>query len=132
MLASSVDDATFKFFTAQAMPAAIKDGSVEFLGGNTLWLKANQAENAPDSALVPTLPYARSSIARVVADTTPKQPTSATWPSVACSPTSTTTPKCSAINQWIGKGSTVGLTDDQIGSFFTIVLSTAAEFSEQS
>ena len=38
----------------------------------------------------------------------------------------------SAINQWIGKGSTVGLTDDQIGSFFTIVLSTAAEFSEQS
>ena len=30
------------------------------------------------------------------------------------------------------QGQHVGLTDDQIGSFFTIVLSTAAEFSKQS
>ena len=43
VLASSVDDATFKFFDSPGDAlAAIKDGSVEFLGGNTLWLKANQ------------------------------------------------------------------------------------------
>ena len=36
------------------------------------------------------------------------------------------------INRWIGTGSTLGLSDDQIGSFFTIVLSTAAEFNKQS
>ena len=38
----------------------------------------------------------------------------------------------SAINTWIGTGSTVGLKDEQINRFFTIVLSTAAEFNPQS
>ena len=35
------------------------------------------------------------------------------------------------INRWIGTGSTLGLSDDQIGSFFTIVLSTAASSPRQ-
>ena len=126
VLASSVDDATFKFFDSPGDAlAAIKDGSVEFLGGNTLWLKANQAENAPDSALVPTLPYARSSIACVVADTTPKllNISNLAIGRLLSSYINDDTEVRSAINQWIGKGSTVGLTDDQIGGFFTIVLS---------
>lgn len=135
VLASSVDDATFKFFDSPGDAlAAMKDGSIEFLGGNTLWLRANQAANAPDSALVPTLPYARSSIACVVADTTPKllNISNLAIGRLLSSYINDDSEVRSAINQWIGKGSTVGLTDDQIGSFFTIVLSTAAEFSKQS
>ena len=135
VLASSVDDATFKFFDSPGDAlAALKDGSIEFLGGNTLWLRANQAATAPDSALVPTLPYARSSIACVVADTTPKllNISNLAIGRLLSSYINDDSEVRSAINQWIGKGSTVGLTDDQIGSFFTIVLSTAAEFSKQS
>ena len=135
VLASSVDDATFKFFDSPGDAlAAMKDGRIEFLGGNTLWLRANQAANAPDSALVPTLPYARSSIACVVADTTPKllNISNLAIGRLLSSYINDDSEVRSAINQWIGKGSTVGLTEDQIGSFFTIVLSTAAEFSKQS
>ena len=135
VLASSVDDATFQFFDSPGDAlAAMKDGSIEFLGGNTLWLRANQAANAPDSALVPTLPYARSSIACVVADTTPKllNISNLAIGRLLSSYINDDSEVRSAINQWIGKGSTVGLTEDQIGSFFTIVLSTAAEFSKQS
>ena len=36
------------------------------------------------------------------------------------------------VNRWVGSGSTVGLTDEQISTFFTIVLSTAAQFTPQS
>ncbi len=135
VLASSVDDASFKFFDSPGEAlAALKDGSIDFLGGNTLWLKANQAAIAPDAALVPTFPYARSSIACVVADTTPKllNISNLAIGRLLSSYINNNTEVRSAINQWIGKDSTVGLSDEQIGSFFTIVLSTAAEFSKQS
>ena len=135
VLASSVDDASFKFFDSPGEAlAALKDGSIDFLGGNTLWLKANQAATAPNAALVPTFPYARSSIACVVADTTPKllNISNLAIGRLLSSYINNNTEVRSAINQWIGKDSTVGLSDEQIGSFFTIVLSTAAEFSKQS
>ncbi|QNI47410.1 extracellular substrate binding-like orphan protein GrrP [Synechococcus sp. A15-60] len=135
VLASSVDNATLKFFDSPGDAlSAMKDGSIEFLGGNTLWLRANQAATAPDAALVPTLPYARSSIACVVADTTPKllNISNLAIGRLLSSYINDNTEVRSAINQWIGKGSSVGLSDDQIGSFFSIVLSTSAEFSKQS
>ena len=72
VLANSLDDAEFQFFTTpEEALAGIKDGTVEFLGGDTLWLKANLQATAPEAALVPTFPYARSSVGCVVADTTP-------------------------------------------------------------
>ena len=135
VLASSVDDASFQFFnTPDEALAALKDGTVKILGGDSLWLKANQAATAPEAALVPALPYARSGIGCVVAGTTPKllNMSNLAIGRLLSAYVNDNDEVRTEINSWIGSGSTVGLSDDQIGSFFTIVLSTAAEFNKQS
>lgn len=135
VLAASVDDANFQFFdTPDQALAAIKDGSVEILGGDSLWLRANQAATAPDASLVPDRPYARSGVGCVVADTTPHllNISNLGIGRLLSGYINDDDGVRSAINTWIGTGSTVGLKDEQINRFFTIVLSTAAEFNPQS
>ena len=135
VLAESVDDADFQFFdTPDQALAAVKDGSVEILGGDSLWLRANQAATAPDSSLVPDRPYARSGVGCVVADTTPHLLNISNLGigrllSGYINDDDGVRP---AINAWIGTDSSVGLKDEQINRFFTIVLSTAAQFNPQS
>ena len=135
VLAESVDDTKFQFFEApdQAL-AALKDGNVEILGGDSLWLRANQAETAPEAALVPDRPYARSGVGCVVADTTPHllNISNLGIGRLLSGYINDDDGVRSAINTWIGTDSTVGLKDEQINRFFTIVLSTAAEFNPQS
>ena len=135
VLAESVDDAKFQFFdTPDQALAALKDGNVEILGGDSLWLRANQAETAPEAALVPDRPYARSGVGCVVADTTPHllNISNLGIGRLLSGYINDDDGVRSAINTWIGTGSTVGLKDEQINRFFTIVLSTAAEFNPQS
>ena len=135
ILASSVDDASFQFFdTPDQALAALKDGTVKILGGESLWLKANQAATAPETALVPALPYARSGIGCVVAETTPKllNMSNLAIGRLLSAYVNDNDEVRSEINSWIGKDSSIGLSDDQIGTFFTIVLSTAGEFNKQS
>ena len=135
VLAASVDDANFQFFdTPDQALAAVKDGSVEILGGDSLWLRANQAATAPDASLVPDRPYARSGVGCVVADTTPHllNISNLGIGRLLSGYINDDDGVRSAINTWIGTGSTVGLKDEQINRFFTIVLSTAAEFNPQS
>ena len=135
VLAASVDDANFQFFdTPDQALAAVKDGSVEILGGDSLWLRANKAATAPDSSLVPDRPYARSGVGCVVADTTPHllNISNLGIGRLLSGYINDDDGVRSAINTWIGTGSTVGLKDEQINRFFTIVLSTAAEFNPQS
>ncbi|WP_413745714.1 extracellular substrate binding-like orphan protein GrrP [Synechococcus sp. MIT S9507] len=135
VLAESVDDAKFQFFdTPDQALAALKDGNVEILGGDSLWLRANQAETAPEAALVPDRPYARSGVGCVVADTTPHllNISNLGIGRLLSGYINDDDGVRSAINTWIGTDSTVGLKDEQINRFFTIVLSTAAEFNPQS
>ena len=121
-------------FSLRSKIAAVKDGSVEILGGDSLWLKANRAATAPDSSLVPDRPYARSGVGCVVADTTPHllNISNLGIGRLLSGYINDDDGVRSAINTWIGTDSTVGLKDDQISAFFTIVLSTAAQFSPQS
>ena len=135
VMAESVDDAKFQFFdTPDQALAALKDGNVEILGGDSLWLRANQAETAPEAALVPDRPYARSGVGCVVADTTPHllNISNLGIGRLLSGYINDDDGVRSAINTWIGTDSTVGLKDEQINRFFTIVLSTAAEFNPQS
>ena len=135
VLAESVDDAKFQFFdTPDQALAALKDGNVEILGGDSLWLRANQAETAPEAALVPDRPYARSGVGCVVADTTPHllNISNLGIGRLLSGYINDDDGVRLAINTWIGTDSTVGLKDEQINRFFTIVLSTAAEFNPQS
>ena len=135
VLAESVDDAKFQFFdTPDQALAALKDGNIEILGGDSLWLRANQAETAPEAALVPDRPYARSGVGCVVADTTPHllNISNLGIGRLLSGYINDDDGVRSAINTWIGTDSTVGLKDEQINRFFTIVLSTAAEFNPQS
>ncbi len=135
VLAESVDDTKFQFFdTPDQALAALKDGNVEILGGDSLWLRANQAETAPEAALVPDRPYARSGVGCVVADTTPHllNISNLGIGRLLSGYINDDDGVRSAINTWIGTDSTVGLKDEQINRFFTIVLSTAAEFNPQS
>ncbi len=135
VLANSLDDAEFQFFTTpEEALAGIKDGTVEFLGGDTLWLKANLQATAPEAALVPTFPYARSSVGCVVADTTPHL---LNYSNLAIGRMLTAyvdnnKDVRSAVNKWIGPDSQVGLSENLIGDFFTIVLATTAELSKGS
>ena len=135
VLAESVDDTKFQFFdTPDQALAALKDGNVEILGGDSLWLRANQAETAPEAALVPDRPYARSGVGCVVADTTPHllNISNLGIGRLLSGYINDDDGVRSAINTWIGTESTVGLKEEQINRFFTIVLSTAAQFNPQS
>ena len=135
VLAKSVDDAQFQFFsTPDEALAGLKDGTVEFLGGDSLWLKASRQASAPYSDLVPTFPYARSSVGCVVADTTPHL---LNYSNLAIGRMLTAyvddnQEVRTAVNKWIGPDTQVGLSEDMIGDFFTIVLATTAELSKGS
>ena len=135
VLAESVDDATFQFFdTPGEALTALKEGNLEILGGDSLWLRANQAATAPDDVLVPNRPYARSGVGCVVAGTTPHllNISNLAIGRLLSAYVNDDSEVRSAINSWIGKDSPVGLKDEQISTFFTIVLSTAAQFSQPS
>jgi len=135
VLAKSVDDAEFQFFSSpKEALEGLKDGTVEFLGGDSLWLKASRQATAPDADLVPTFPYARSSVGCVVADTTPHL---LNYSNLAIGRMLTAyvddnQDVRTAVNKWIGPDSQVGLSENMIGDFFTIVLATTAELSKGS
>ena len=135
VLAKSVDDAQFQFFaTPTEALAGLKDGTIEFLGGDTLWLKASRDATAPDADLVPTFPYARSSVGCVIADTTPHL---LNYSNLAIGRMLTeyvdgNQEVRTAVNAWIGPGSDVDLSDEIIEGFFSIVLGTTAELSKNS
>ena len=132
VLAASIDDAQFQFFEGpeQAL-AALKGGEISLLGGDSLWLKAHRASTAPDAVLVPDRAYARSGVGCVVGDSTPHLLNVSNLAIgrllsayVANDPAVRT-----EVNRWIGSGSAVDLKDDQISTFYGMVLSTTAQFN---
>ncbi len=135
VLAKSVSDAQFKFFTTpEDALSGLKDGTVDFLGGDTLWLQANRQATAPNASLVPTFPYARSAVGCVVTNTTPRL---LNYSNLAIGRMLTAyvdnnKSVRSAVNKWIGPGSSVGLNEKIISDFFAIVLGTTAELTKGS
>ena len=135
VLEQSVPGAQFRGFnTPEQALAALKSGSVSILGGDSLWLKANQQSVAPTAALVPTYPYARSGVGCVVSDSTPRllNISNLAIGRLLSAYVNNNGAAREEVNRWVGSDSTVGLTDEQISTFFTIVLSTAAQFTPQS
>ncbi|EAU72967.1 extracellular substrate binding-like orphan protein GrrP [Synechococcus sp. RS9916] len=132
VLAASIDDAQFKFFEGheQAL-AALKGEEITVLGGDSLWLKANRAATAPDAVLVPDRPYARSGVGCVVGDATPHllNVSNLAIGRLLSGYVANDPAVRSEINRWIGSGSAVGLKDDQISTFFRMVLGTTAQLS---
>ena len=111
--------------------AALKGGEISLLGGDSLWLKAHRASTAPDAVLVPDRAYARSGVGCVVGDSTPHLLNVSNLAIgrllsayVANDPAVRT-----EVNRWIGSGSAVDLKDDQISTFYGMVLSTTAQFN---
>ncbi len=135
VLSKSLEDAQFQFFNTPAEAlTGLKDGTIEFLGGDTLWLKANLKATAPDSDLVPAFPYARSGVGCIVANTTPHL---LNYSNLAIGRMLTqyvdgNEDVRTAINKWAGPGSDLGLSDEMISDFFSIVLGTTAELSRDS
>lgn len=134
VLAGAVDDAQFQFFETPASAlAALKGGDVKILGGDSLWLKANRAETAPDDALVPDRAYSRSGIGCVVGESTPHllNISNLAIGRLLTAYVDNDPAVRTEINRWVGDGSAIGLSDDQISTFFRMVLATTAELSNQ-
>ena len=134
VLAGAVDDAQFQFFdTPESALAALKGGDVKILGGDSLWLKANRAETAPDDALVPDRAYARSGVGCVVGESTPHllNISNLAIGRLLTAYVDNDPVVRTEINRWIGDGSAIDLTDDQISTFFRMVLATTAQLSNQ-
>ena len=134
VLAGAVDDAQFQFFdTPESALAALKGGDVKILGGDSLWLKANRAETAPDDALVPDRAYARSGVGCVVGESTPHllNISNLAIGRLLTAYVDNDPAVRTEINRWIGDGSAIDLTDDQISTFFRMVLATTAQLSNQ-
>lgn len=132
VLAASVEDAQFKFFEGpeQAL-AALQSGDIPVLGGDSLWLKANQKATAPEAVLVPDLPYARSGVGCVVGDATPHllNVSNLAIGRLLSAYIENVPAVRAEINRWIGSDSAIALSDDQISTFFRMVLSTTAQFT---
>lgn len=134
VLEASLDGAAFKTFAApeQAL-AALKRGDVAVLGGDSLWLKANQRANAPEADLVPDVPYARSGVGCVVGDATPHllNVSNLAIGRLLAAYIGNDPAVRSEINRWIGTDSGIDLSDEQISTFFRMVLTTTAQFTQQ-
>ena len=134
VLARSLDDAQFQFFdTPEQALAGLKNGDVTFLGGDSLWLKANRQATAPDDALVPDRAYSRSGVGCVVGDSTPHllNVSNLAIGRLLSAYIDNDPAVRSEINRWIGSDSGIDLSDQKISTFFRMVLSTTAQFSNK-
>ncbi len=134
VLAGAVEDAQFQFFeTPESALAALKAGDVKVLGGDSLWLKASRAEAAPDDDLVPDRAYSRSGVGCVVGEGTPHllNISNLAIGRLLTGYVDNDPAVRTEINRWVGSGSAIDLSDNQISAFFRMVLATTAELSNQ-
>jgi len=131
VLANNVQDVSFKSFATPADALkALEKGDVKLLAGDSLWLRANQNQAAPDDVIVPAVPYARAAIGCIVGESSSSLLDTGNiaigrllQAYVDGNPDAR-----KEINAWIGQDSAIGLTDEQISHYYRMVLSTAAEF----
>ena len=111
--------------------AAMRSGSVDILGGDSLWLKANKARVAANADIVPIVPYGRSGIACIIPE---NNSTMLNYSNIAIGKilqgyVNDVAPVQAMVNRWIGPGSAVNLKQDLIKAYYATVLSTAAQLS---
>jgi polar amino acid transport system substrate-binding protein len=131
VLANNVDNASFKSFATPADALnALKKGDVKLLAGDSLWLRANQNQAAPDDVIVPAVPYARAAIGCIVGESSSSllDTSNIAIGRLLQAYVDGNQEARQEINAWIGPDSAIGLTDEQISHYYRMVLSTAAEF----
>jgi polar amino acid transport system substrate-binding protein len=133
VLANNVENASFQSFaTPTDALNALKKGDVKLLAGDSLWLRANQNQAAPDDVIVPAVPYARAAIGCIVGEASSSllDTSNIAIGRLLQAYVDGNPDARKEINAWIGKGSAIGLTDEQISHYYRMVLSTAAEFQQ--
>ena len=133
VLANNLETATFRFFPPPSSAlSALKDGTIEILGGDSLWLQASRKEAAPKDNLVPDQPYARTAVACVVPEG--REPlldaSNIAIGRVLQDYVDGDQAVRKEINSWIGPGSAVGLSDDDIAHYYSVVLATVTGFRQ--
>ena len=110
---------------------AMRSGKVQALGGDSLWLRANQQQVAPNAELRPAIPYARSGVGCVVAANNRELRVlgSIAIGQMMQAYLDDNAEVVKAVNRWVGPGSAVNLSSELIARYFNAVLSTVAEFA---
>ncbi|MFY8147756.1 MAG: extracellular substrate binding-like orphan protein GrrP [Prochlorococcaceae cyanobacterium] len=130
LLASVVPGVRLQPFRTPAEAlAALKERRVEILGGSSLWLAANRG--GTDKVLVPTYPYGRTGIGCVVARNNPALLTAGNLAiaQMMQSYVDGDSGSREMVNRWVGPGSPIRLTEEQIADFYQVILESTAEIS---
>jgi len=116
------------FENPAAALAALQSGEIQFLAGDSLWLLANRSAVDPSGNVTPTIPYNRSAVGCVVPENNSGLVNLSNLAIAKLMQAYINDdPKAlSRINQWVGPGSSVNLSQDVIKAYFTNVLLTAA------
>ena len=107
---------------------ALREGKINFLAGDSLWLLANKVGSDPSGQVAPTVPYNRSAVGCIVPE---NNSALLNLSNLAISRLMQAyindDPKAlSRINQWVGPGSNVNLSQNVIKTYFANGLLTTA------
>jgi len=116
------------FENPSAALAALQSGEIQFLAGDSLWLLANRSAVDPTGNVTPTVPYNRSAVGCVVPENNSGllNLSNLAIAKLMQAYINDDPNALSRINQWVGPGSDVNLSQDVIKAYFTNVLLTAA------
>ena len=128
-IAKTVPGATLQAFdnTAEAL-SALKAGQIQFLAGDSLWLLANLASVDPNGTVAPVVPYNRAAVGCIVPENNSGllNLSNLAIAKLMQAYISDDPKAQSRINQWVGPGSSVNLSQDAIKTYFANVLLTSA------
>ena len=116
------------FENTQAALTALKKGEIQFLAGDSLWLLANRSSVDPAGNVTPTVPYNRSAVGCIIPENNSGLMNLSNLAIARLMQAYINNdPKAqSRINQWVGPGSDVNLSQADIKAYFTNVLLSAA------
>ena len=117
------------FKTPSEAVAALKDNTVQALGGGSLWLAANKGDS--NTMLVPVRPYGRSGISCIVKQDNGKLLASANLAigQMMQAYVDGDAGSREEINRWIGPDSSVKLSEATISGLYSMMLGSTAEIS---
>ncbi|CAK6694308.1 hypothetical protein IFHNHDMJ_01600 [Synechococcus sp. CBW1107] len=130
VIASVVPAAKLRGFKTPAEAlAALNDNTVDILAGSSLWLAANRGSG--NKKLVPDYPYARTGIGCIVAQNNPGLLTAGNLAIAQMMQAYVDGDSGSRemVNRWVGPGSAIKLSEEQISDFYALILTSTAEIS---
>jgi polar amino acid transport system substrate-binding protein len=116
------------FENAKAALSALKQGEIQFLAGDSLWLLANRNAVDPAGNVTPSVPYNRSAVGCIVPENNSGLMNLSNLAIARLMQAYINDdPKAlNRINQWVGPGSDVNLSQADIKTYFTNVLLSVA------